>query len=255
MSYESYDAPSNLDAQMEDVTRQTHERQEAERKAREARDRATAERLTAVNLTGIRSSEGVVDRFMPDVDMQTGGSSGSAGPMNESTEQKRSGQATGESPAKAKAKASEPVVIYTPKAKAPSPSSSSSAPASSSTLALPSSSAPKQALTNEPSAVPKQAPKMSQPIPEPSTGSKVKKEPKPKAMSQPRKTIEKAKVEHGVKLDENTDRAYWEKKTTIKAYIIDQLGLRGHRDPQALKKALKHELVDMIMEAIKRDKK
>jgi len=87
----------------------------------------------------------------------------------------------------------------------------------------------------------------------PPTKSKDKQEQAPKPTKLPKKTIEKAK--HGTQLDTNTKRSHWEGKQITKGYIINQLGMRGDRNPKALAKKNKAELVDMILEAIKNDKK
>ena len=56
-------------------------------------------------------------------------------------------------------------------------------------------------------------------------------------------------------MDTNTDRAYWEGKGRTKGYIINQLGLRGDRNPKALARTYKAELVEVKLEANKTSKK
>ena len=118
----------------------------------------------------------------------------------------RQSDTRGESPPTAKAKSSAPEP-FVPSMSLPTSSSSGPAP---------------------------QAPKM-----EPSARSKSKKDVAPKPMAQPKKTIDKDRPKHGVQLDNSTDREYWQARDRTKGYIINQLGLRGDRDPRALSKKKK----------------
>jgi hypothetical protein len=278
----AFATPNDL-MEIDAIKRDIDRRQEEQHEAKRQKDREIQDRLVGRNLYGIRQNETVIDRFVQDADMETGGASGSGAAaaaeprsMDISTEQKRASSNQGESPVRAKAKAA--------------PAEAAAAAAEPPKLALPTVGYPGRPTVTRLDADAKQA--FEEGVMDQETYDyykEVRAEYDEAVKNKDKKKQEEAKAElfvivaggdleplpsrkarrvkkdklkekpvHGTRKDPNTSRDYWMKRAQTKGYIVDQINLYGYRGEQkklASKSMTKDKLIDILMELMASDQK